>query len=306
MRIAQIIDTREYVAGNFWQSQLSASLDVNMPRDVFSLDEFIANFKPENYDVVLSTLKLRTIFKNAFRIAEVLKRTPIYVYEQDPWETFADFASFRGSYDHVSNVMNVRSFVVTSRWWRDYIREHGFACEFVPMWVNPSSCNYGLHFFDRWGPNPIFMGTLHDHRARLIERLSSLDVKIDVEPSRDFQTFVSILRRFKFFFHPEDEAGWSVDGRMVPQNALWGKEIEIAANGCFVIRKREVEASAYEIPGNIPCVLMYDDLSEIPKLIESVNDLTANEIRALQKRSVDFIRSHKGFGLLADIVRKET
>ena len=299
MRLVQLVDTRAYAQSNCWQHQLLSCLrsqcDDHLIIEANSLSQH--NFVMPKADVYLSTLKLRTLNRTRERIQRCLNDRLLYVYDQDPWENFIDQGSCHGTYEWFRENVNVGSFILTSRWWTDYVASLGFKTTFTQMWLDSSLCDYGI----TWQSRPVtvgFMGTLHPYRKRSIEELQKMNVEVKVFSSKGYGDYLKTVSQMKFFFHEEAQSSWTIRGVPVGQNALWAKEIEIAAQGCFPLRQYEPEAEAY-FASQIPGIKTFQSINDVPGIIQqALNDPLANE---RSRASVDFIKSHRGWFSLSDL-----
>ncbi len=299
MRLIQFVDTKSYVQSNCWQHQLLACLrsQCDDHHIIEAADLTHDNFVMPRADVYLSTLKLRTLGRLRSSLRDRLDDRRLYVYDQDPWENFIDQGSCHGTYEWLHENMNV-SFMLTSRWWTDYVASQGFRTTFTRMWLDTTLCDHGIN----WKSRPVtvgFMGTLHSYRKRSIDELKKLGIEIKVFPSKGYLDYLQTISQMQFFFHEEALTSWTIKGVPVNQNALWAKEIEIAARGCFPLRKYEPESEAY-YTSQIPGIMMFQSLDDVPWMINLALNDPASDQRSRQ--SVDFIKSQRGWFSLKDLV----
>ena len=128
-----------------------------------------------------------------------------------------------------------------------------------------------------------------------------MNLEVTVMPSVGYPRFLQNLSDMKFFFHEEAGEQWTINGEPIVKNCVWIKEIEIAARGCFALRKFELEADAYHVK-DIPAVITYSSIDEIPDLIKA--KLENVELSNSQsKDSVNAIRqlAASGWFNLADL-----
>lgn len=300
MRVAQLVDDLEYVNTNCWQHQLVEALQEHCQLDLFVLGKH--RFDPQSYNVILSTLKLRTLDTRRSNIKELIGDRQLLVYDQDPWESFIDTAHYRGAYERIAQTLNVASFLTTSQHWVDRIVKTGLPSDLIRMWMLPRYCDEGT----TWSDRPIkvgFKGTLHPYRRRYFEQLKQLGVDVTVLPSGRYNEWLKDLSTMQFFIHFEDDNPWSIDGKQIVKNCCWAKEIEVASRGCFTIREAEPESTAYFI-GQIPSVLTYSDLSEVPALIAgTLNDSSSNE---KSRAGVEFVRARPAWQDLFSMLTKHS
>jgi hypothetical protein len=270
VRLIHLIDSREYVRSNCFQHQLLAHLKQQCRSYVdVTLDELASGRCISHGDVVLSTIRLRRLDAHRYIVAKAMPvNSRLWVYDQDPWESFVDSGTCRGAYDRIRAAVPTCAFIVTSRWWSDLVASRGIPCKFARMWPLPEYCDVGVP----WTERPIrvgFKGTLHPHRRRSIERLAELGVQVTVLPSGSYQEFLADLSRMQFFFHDESGEPWTIDGKVVQRNCVWVKEIEAMARGCHAIRVIDDEAPAY--CGGMPDAMhAVGSLEEVPAVIAEV------------------------------------
>lgn len=291
MRLLQVCDSREYILGNCFGVQLHATLvDAFQTVDLVPYNE-LYRIDVNSYDFILLTLKLRTFPREIELLVATLASTPVWVYEQDPWESYADIASIPGTYELIRDRLNVQSFLNTSLWWSEFIRAQGVKSKFVKMWVHPKLCRE--HSWESKTIELGFMGTPHPHRIVTFRALANLGCAVTVLPSQQYHEFLEVVASMKFFIHDESE-GWTIKGDPIGRNALWGKEVEVASQGTFVLRNYEDEVHAYGLHEN-PLVLTYNSLSEIPGIIQRIQAHSPEELNAMIRDGVRQIRDNVGW-----------
>jgi hypothetical protein len=67
-----------------------------------------------------------------------------------------------------------------------------------------------------------------------------------------------------------------VDGKLIPRNALWIKETEVAARGTFAIRDYEAEARSYDID-ELPTIFPYRTVDEVPEIVATIENMKPSE-----------------------------
>lgn len=263
MRLVQLIDSHEYVASNCWQHQLIEVLRAQADEHMVVTSNNVDGI-PE-CDIVLSTLKLRSIHRLRHQIGHSLRDRKVFVYDQDPWESFVDQGSYVGAYADICSAMNVSSFINTSAWWAQYVISQGFESIFARMWPDPRYCSSE----PVWSSRPIrvgYMGAMHPHRMKTIGDLKNMGVNVTVVPAGDYQTWLRSLSQMQFFIHDEAGEKWTINGREITKQCGWAKDVEIAARGCFSLRIDELESKSY-MSGFIPAMKTFNDLSEVPGII---------------------------------------
>jgi len=292
MKVVQVVDSREYVAGNCYQHQLLADLRRNSDHHLAVLNE--TTDLPTDA-VILSTVKIRNVYKHIDRFAKMCKDRKVYFYDQDPWESFLDTATYPNGYTNVLSRIPSAEFVVTSGWWCKFINDRGIKAHLCRMWILPEYCSYGEAFENR-SVDVVFRGRLHPFRKRAIDALNGCGTNVVTVPSTpDFSEWLSWLRTQRIFFHDEAE-GWLINGKLTPKQCAMPKEVEIASQGCFALRDSQSmeELRNYGLD-KVPCVLTYSSYEECTKLVQWVNSLSHVEANQLIRRSVDQIKSVGGW-----------
>lgn len=289
--VLHIIDSFEYVNSNCFQHQLSRALlnmwDCKLTSVILDGVLNQVPVKAGDFDVIVSCLKQRTLYANASKLKEFLGNAPIVVYDQDPWESYRDSSPYKGAYESIASHINVKAFAVTTKWWADFIASRGLPSIFVPMWVLPEYCDAGS--FDNRSTELGFIGKLHPHRVKLFHELEGFGLKPKVASvSLRYDKYLNALSNIKIFVRSEDNP-ITVDDQPANLNVgLWIKDIEAAARGCFSIRNRADGWESYL--SEIKTVLLYDDPSEVPTLVENILRMDANERQRLINETVDKIK----------------
>jgi hypothetical protein len=290
MKILQLIDTFEYVLNNSWQHQFYKALGEQIDsRLVLTLADINScpKLNLESYDVILSTLKLRTIFKHLDVVKNLVKDLPICIYDQDPWESFIDHGSYKGAYSVLNNTLNVKTFMNCSQFWCDLVTNKGFKTTLVKMWPLAEYCSND----PKWSSRKInigYMGQLHPYRKRFVESISKLGFDVTIVKSSTYSDFQSNLSSMKFYLHAEDDQQWFVDGEPIVNSCSWYKETEVLSRGCFPIRKWDADIKICDdIAGGI---LSFKDIAEVPDLInERIKNPDKYDL--IQKLSVENVKS---------------
>ena len=272
-----------------FQHQLTHTLRRDHQIVTFALDEVLGKKLEGEVDVILSCLKLRTLYRNAGLLKEYLGDRPIVVYDQDPWEAFKDGGPFKGAYASIASQLNVKTFAVTTQWWADHINARGIPCVFVPMWVLPEYCNPDPPFARRTS-RVGFVGSVHSYRFELFEHLrqQGVDVNVQAGSNLGYRPFLTALSDIQVFVHSEN-APITIDGE--PANmgtGLWIKDVEAAARGCFSVRNR-LEGHETYLSG-IETVRLYDNLSEVAGIVRSIQRMDPIERQQIIETSVEHIR----------------
>lgn len=270
--LLMLVDSRSYIRDNCYQGQLAEVLKENYHVTMISLKEikYIPWANPKSYDKVLSVLKLRTLDDHIDVIAKFLKDTPLYIYEQDVWQAYMDDSPWKGAYVRILEKLNVVTFMLTTKWWTEFVTARGVPAKFVRMGMLQRYCNGGPAWENRHH-GLAFQGTLHPHRKAFYDQLKSYGLQVEFLKSRPYDQFLKALHDMRIYIHTED-APWCVDGKIIPRNALWIKDTEAAARGAFAIRDHEDEAYAYGI-NELPTIFTYRNVSEVPDIIAQIEDM---------------------------------
>lgn len=283
-----LVDSIQYVQNNCFQHQLISELKNQHNVVLVSLEQILGNKLEGSVDVIVSCLKLRTLYRNARLVSQYLGDKPIVMYEQDPRESFKDGGAFKGAYHEIRKHMNVKLHAVTTQWWADHINAQGMPCVFVPMWVLPEYCDPGPRFVTRDTPVG-FIGTVHKQRFELFEHLRRSGVTVDVSAGSvlGYRDFLGALSNIQIFVHNED-ISITIDG--IPSNigGFWIKDVEAASRGCFSIRNRPSGSETYL--AGIDTVRLYDTMDEVPDIIHSIMSINPEDRQHMIDETVDYIR----------------
>lgn len=288
-RILHIVDSRSYVKTNCFQHQLAVTLPKVAHVDTKELSEVLGHRFIGRYDLVVSCLKLRTLYRVAMNLRHAIDDVPVVVYDQDPWEAFYDGASCKGAYRAINGYLNVKAFAVTTKWWADFIARQGMPSMFVRMWVLPEYCSNEPAFNARSVPAG-FIGSLHTYRKQLFDKLEDLGTNVIVQGGGlNYAGYLEALSRLQCFVHSE-ELPLTIEGRPANLNVgLWIKDVEAASRGCFSIRNRGSDSETYL--AGIKTVMLYDDPKEVPTLLDRIQKMDPEERQSLIDGTVKYIRT---------------
>ncbi|MEK9569979.1 MAG: hypothetical protein VW124_13290 [Paracoccaceae bacterium] len=305
-RLLLFVDSKKYIKANCYQSQLFKTLDRNYRLTIVSADDIFNGVIPRRFqtDTALSVLRLRTLDSLAPRLGAILAGLPLFVYEQDPWQSFMDDSPYKGAYHRIASHIRIEAFLNTSLWWANHVSESGLPSIFVRMGMLPEYCKLGRVWSKR-SINLGFQGTLHPHRKRFFDLLAGQGIHVSVLPSSPYRRFLKTLQNIQIYIHTED-APWVIDGRVVPRNALWIKDTEAAARGCFSIRDHEDESAAYAID-DIPTIFTYQNVAEVPALVELIMSMAPSERDERMIEAVECMRMRNDWQTVIDAIeRKKT
>jgi len=288
-RMLLVVDSLRYIKKNCYQSQLYETLKKNFKVKVVDAQKIERGLDIDmrKFDVRLSVLRLRSLQRMIDPLDTFFKSSEIFIYDQDPWESYMDGSPFKGTYKLITDRLNVRSFLNTSKWWSDYIRQQGHPSTFVRMGMLPKLCKLGKP----WEKRRIhlgFQGSLHEHRKVFFDALEAEGCEVTYLPSAPYKKFLKNLHDIRIYIHTED-APWTVNGQTMPRNALWIKDTEAAARGCFSIRDHEDECHAYDTD-ELQTIFTYHDVSEVPGLIRKIENMSAEEKNQRMAHAVETMR----------------
>lgn len=285
-RTLHLVDSIEYARSNCFQHQLYAALDRIPNVEHRALDSLS---DVHDHDLVVCCLKQRTVHAHLDRLELLIKDTPVVIYDQDPWEAYRDGSPYKGVYRRASQRLNLRTIAVTTRLWATRLEDEGLPGSFASMWVLPEYCDTGLKYEDR----PIhvgFIGSLHPHRRRLFDDMDNMGFQVNVMGGNNlpYAQYLQALGNLKIFVHSEDSP-LVIDGNVENLcDALWIKDVEAAARGCFTIRNRGKDPESYY--AGIETTRLYDTPDEIPGIIDAIEKMDPELRQASIDRSVEFIR----------------
>lgn len=310
MKIIDLVDSIEYTMSNCFGHQLHAALHAAAPEIVtVPLVDIEQTPRP---DFVICRLKQRTVFREVERLQKWLHRTPIVIFDQDPWQAYMDDSPFKGTYELACSKLNVKTIAVTTELWADFLRTRGLPSKFVNMWVTPSYCDSGPSYEDR-SITAGFIGSVHPYRKALFDRLDDLGTQVNVQAGNTlgYDRYLKALQNIRIFVHSED-GPLVVDGTtMNLKDGLWIKDVEAASQGCFSIRNLGAGYMSYlkDLPldSSGHCLVRtYEDPDEVPAIIESIQKMDSIERQTLIETSVEYIRKVNMWHETAKILLFET
>lgn len=300
MKILDVVDSIEYSSTNCYQHQLQKTLHCVPEITTVQLRDLHTAPKP---DIILSRLKQRTLHRIMHDFSRWAGNVPIFVYDQDPWHAFIDGSPYKGVYHDLSSILNVSSYLVTSRWWCDHIKSENLPATFVNMWLLPEYCDPAPAWADR-KIDIGFCGQLHTYRRKLFEELSSSGINVHIFPPGDYQHYLRCLSQTKIFVHSE-QVDWAIDGISLDgPHALWIKDIEAAGRGCISIRNTDRDTGSYASTSDVPTIMTYDTVKSLVGTISEILSSDPAEINERTNRSVEFIKTARGWNTVIDSLRK--
>lgn len=302
MNVHVLVDSLEYARTNCYVHQLLLTLERECSIKIFTLAEIMAGYMTnETPDRTLSLLKLRTLDRHLLSVKKCLGDQSLFVYEQDVWESFKDDSPYKGAYHRITNVLNVTSFLNTSKWWSDFVASRGLPSRFVTMWMLPEYCTT----VPRWDTRKIdvgFCGRLHPHRQEFFEGLRGHGITVEIVPTTSYANYLTVLSQTKVFVHSES-VDWTVDGEKFAANALWIKDVEAASRGCISVRDFEPEANNYGAE-KIQSILTFEK-GNVAQAADAVKQSLTRANVELIHSSVEFIRSAPGWRTVIQAMEKQ-
>lgn len=287
-KILYLVDSKSYVLSNCFQHQLYNKIKNSI--DIIEIKQFLKSKKSDfdKYDHIISALKLRTLSANIEEIAQVAGfKKPFVVYDQDPWESYKKNGMWAGSYEKISDQINVKFFALTTRWWVDYVKEKGHNTKFVSMWMLPEYCDSTTAYDDR-KIELGFAGSIHGYRKSFFESIKHLNVNVE-QSNRPYNDYLKMLSNIKIFIHSEDCEIELSDGTMTNMSyGLWVKDVEAAARGCFSIRNFQ---EGFEDFSCISSIKTYKSLNDIESLISDIRMTSKNDRQVTIDAAIEVIRS---------------
>lgn len=293
MKAIHLVDSIEYARANCFQHQLMSALNDKVQHCALSSLERALDLPT---DLIVCCLKQRTLYREVDKIADLIGRTPVVVYDQDPWQAYMDDSPFKGTYELACSKLNVKSIAVTTELWAEFLRNRNLPAQFVRMWVLPEYCNVGPSYEDR-SVGAGFIGTVHPYRKALFDKMDDMGCPINVQAGNvlGYRDYLRALQNIRVFIHSEDGPLIVDGGSMNLKDGLWIKDIEAASQGCFSIRNSGAGYSSYveSLPadkhGN-RLVMHFDRPEDVPQMLEAIQKMDPQERQDLINRTVEHIR----------------
>lgn len=284
--IVDLVDSYEYITSNCFQAQLTQVLHSLGEVTTVSLADMPACPKPER---VISRLKQRSLLRDVDVVSAWSRGAPVTIYDQDPWHAFMNDSQYKGAYDVFKAKLNVKSFCVTTKSWCDFMLARGYDAQFVSMWVLPEYCDATPKFVER-NIAVGFAGTMHPHRQSLSSILQDANVSFTTYANAlPYRQFLQRLSTIQIFPHNED-LQLNVDNEVFnTRSALWIKDIEAIARGCFSIRPGNAEEAGSYLKG-LSTFRLYDDIRQVPDLIKEIQTMDIEERQALIEHDIALIK----------------
>lgn len=288
MKVLQIVDSKDYIISNCYQHQLHKALKNVSDLTLCNLSE-LQRIDIEKYDSIISTLKMRSVFKHTDQIAKKIGNRKITIYDQDPWESFREGGACINAYDIAASKMNVR-FIVTTPWWIDYLREKKFNVSLVNMGVLPEYCSSTPELSSR-NINVGFIGSLHSHRQDFLAAIQQHhDVNIVGSSNKPYKEFLEMLSDIKIYVRSDNMQMKLIDGTITNMNfGMFAKDIEVAARGGFSLRDAS-DGTIIACEG-IDTIVEFSSREEAIDIIYSILSKDPNELNETCKNAVELIKA---------------
>ncbi len=288
-KLLLLVDSVAYTQENCYQHQLLETLQIEFSVTMYPLRQI--NWNPflstKKFDFVLSVLKQRALARYIDAVSRLLDGRPLAIYDQDPWQAYIDDSTSRGCYAEFQRKLNISSLMLTSKWWANFCGKRGLPTRFVRMGMLPRYCNAGPTWSERT-LELAFQGTLHPHRKAFFDELDSMGLQVSVLGSGSYASYLKNLHKIRIYIHTED-APWQVDGQLIPRNALWIKDVEVAARGCFAIRNWDEDSTAYDI-NELPTISAFQKPSDVLQLVESIKAMSGSVRQQMIEETVANVR----------------
>lgn len=298
-----LIDSIEYIRSNCYQHQFADSLIKQFDVKYIELNA-LSHYNIQSNSTILSCLRLRTLFSNIDLIATKTTNCSVYVYDQDPWESFIVDSTYFNSYHIIHKKLNVKSFLNPSHWWVKKVQEQNLPSCFIQMWLLPQYCVNTIPWKNR-KYDIIFAGSLHARRKKLFDDLKKHNINVQVFPSTNYHSYLSLLSQSKIMIHSEN-VNWHVQFQsktyiLEKPNALWMRDIDCAARGCFSMRQNDEEGILWGI-NKIPSIVTFENIDDIIVKINNILNLSTSNAENLIDQSITYLKSVNGWNITDLIV----
>lgn len=295
-KIIYLVDKKSYIEKNCYQSQLFSAIRSGyevklvelLPSNLLLVKKYFKRL--DSYDEIISVVRLRHLFKYLSLIRNFSQGIKFKIYDQDPWENYINSSPIKGIYQLLKKNLNLSDVFVTAPFWAKKLQSDGIPAKFVRMGMLPGYCDPGSSYENRqikFG----FCGTVHEHRALAFNKLKQINIDIEIHPPNlRYKDYLSYLQKVKIFFHDESEIPWNINNELISRStSCWIKSVEVASRGTFCIRNFHDEGHAYNL-SKIPLIKCYENLYEIPNIINEIESISTKSRRDLQIESVEQIR----------------
>jgi hypothetical protein len=300
--IIDLIDDVAYATSNCYVHQLTRCMQQVPGVRTVALREMRAYPKP---DLVVSRLKQRTLDRHREDIKLWCGDTPVVVYDQDPWYALNDDSPGKGAYDRIRQILNVQTFAVTTQVWVNLMKQQDLPATFVKMGMLPEYCSSHPSWEDR-SVTLGFIGTVHPRRQELFDKLDDMGIMVNVQAGNNlsYPDYLRALSNLRVYIHSEDGKAVACGQQMNYRDALWIKDIEAVARGCFTIRNSGSGSGGYY--GGLKAALTYNDPSEIPTLLAQIHGMDPIERQKLLDADVELLKQTNVWMETARVLTRST
>ena len=286
-----VVDSLDYAKKNCFVSQLidALILESNKQVEIINLEGLrylVRDKKRINEQNLLFLVRQRIFHRHLDEISYLVGDAAVDVYDQDPWNSYIIGSPSFGFYEKMKKQIPVATLFLTSKWWSDFVLEREkINSVFVKMWMAQNLCTDS-------GKRTIplgFRGTLRGHRKDFFSDLEKMGIKVKIDgPGLKYKKYLKYLSSLQIFIHDESDYFICDFGKTPMSNAMWVKDIEIAARGTFVIRNENPQSNTYDID-KIPLIKTYKSIEEIPETLTLINRMSDLESQIVRRVSVDYI-----------------
>jgi hypothetical protein len=304
-----IVDDYRYARLHCYQPQLGETLRKHFRVRCVSLGE-LATFGTmltgpvRNYHHILCSVRIRVLKDKAGQLAPHLSGKRIWIYDEDPWEAFMDGSVLRGAYetirqDFARQDVDLCGFLVQSAWWTEFIRARGLPARNFQIGLLPRLCTMGRAWDER---KTIcgFQGSPKAHRMGFFAELGKQGIHVTQLPFVGYHRYLDQLQNIQIFIHPEITP-FMVDGKPVVRNVMWGRDIEVAAQGAFVLRNEEPEGLVYGID-HIPTIRTFRTVGDVLSLVDEITKMDPVERDKCRQQAVDYIKERDYWRSVVDVI----
>jgi len=294
--VIQLVDSIDYVRTNCFQHQLALALSETCNLVQIELKTVIDGRHPiPKADSIISCLKQRSLDRYRDIVQCYLGGAPVTIYDQDPWQAFMDDSPYKGAYDRIASVLNVKTFALTTQWWVDFLCERNLPATFVRMWVLPKYCVPRQTYLER-SAIAGFVGTVHPRRQQLLDVINNAGIETSVLKTNSlaYGSFLIELSKLRCFVHNEDMSIF-VDGKKLNFNTgMWVKDIEAASQGCFSIRNVGNGSATYfdDLPtiDGKSLIRLCESIEDVPRILTDIEKMDPQVRQLLIDQTVGYIK----------------
>jgi hypothetical protein len=149
-----------------------------------------------------------------------------------------------------------------------------------------------------------FSGRKYPHRIEYIDKLKQMGIDVSwSETYHDFWGYLNYVKDVGMFFYDDRKHSWIVEGLEVATNMHCAKALEVASQGCFVIRNHDVEIDNYGLTGHF-LIRTYRELDEVPEIVDSINRMDPEDRQLKINQAVQSIRERNDWYSLVEAIER--